>query len=43
MAPMHRRCCDETCASLGIMGWDTNYCLYGFREKLEALGVSLDG
>lgn len=42
IAPMHRHCCEETCASLGDMGWDADCCLHGFREQLEALGVRLD-
>lgn len=42
IAPMHEHCCEETCASLGDMGWGDGFCCQGFREQLMELGVILD-
>ncbi len=42
IAPMHEHCCEETCASLGDMGWGDGFCCQGFREQLTELGVILD-
>ena len=42
IAPMHETCCEDTCRNLADMGWKDGCCYRGFREQLEALGVSVD-
>lgn len=42
MAPLHEPCCEDTCRSLRDDGWPDDFCLYEFRDRLKALGVSVD-
>ena len=43
IAPMHVPCCEDTCLILADEGWPADACPQYFRQRLEELGVIVDG